>query len=61
MSPDARTIAVPDGSRIALLAVVPLHADEMAVKIEHGTDALIEILDRGGVTELLDPQRSSYA
>ncbi|WP_327003403.1 suppressor of fused domain protein [Dactylosporangium sp. NBC_01737] len=46
---------------IDLLALVPLHADEMAVKVRRGTDALIDVLDRGGVNELLDPSRPSFA
>ncbi|MEU8657301.1 suppressor of fused domain protein [Actinoplanes philippinensis] len=57
----ARVITAPDGAEINLLAVIPLHRDEVAAKIERGTDALIEILDRGGVTELLDPGRPSFA
>ncbi|MEU4679934.1 suppressor of fused domain protein [Micromonospora sp. NPDC023737] len=61
VAPDARTIEVPDGSRIALLALIPLHPGEVAVKVERGTPALIEVLDRGRVTELLDPDRPSYA
>lgn len=59
--PEARTIEVGDGVRIALLALIPLHPDEMAVKLERGTDALIQVLDRGRITELLDPLRPSYA
>ncbi|MEU4620893.1 suppressor of fused domain protein [Actinoplanes sp. NPDC023801] len=63
---EARSITVPggtapDGTEINVLAVVPLHRDEVAVKIERGTDALIEVLDRGRVTELLDPSRPSFA
>lgn len=58
--PEARTIDV-GGIRIALLALIPLHPEEMAIKVERGTDALIEVLDRGRVTELLDPRRPSYA
>ncbi|MFC0506688.1 suppressor of fused domain protein [Micromonospora costi] len=58
---EARTIAVGDGTQISLLALVPLHPQEVAVKVERGTDALIEVLDRGQVTELLEPQRPSYA
>ena len=54
---EARTIEVPDGRKIALLALIPLHPDEVAVKLERGTGALIEVLDRGRVTELLDPDR----
>ncbi|MFD0782940.1 suppressor of fused domain protein [Micromonospora azadirachtae] len=61
VAPEARTIEVSDGSRIALLALIPLHPDEVKIKIEGGTSALIEVLDRGQVTELLDPHRPSYA
>ncbi|MGY4908204.1 suppressor of fused domain protein [Micromonospora aurantiaca (nom. illeg.)] len=59
--PEARTIDVGGGIRIALLALIPLHPEEIAVKVERGTDALIEVLDRGRITELLDPRRPSYA
>ncbi|MGC4750440.1 suppressor of fused domain protein [Micromonospora sp. DT201] len=58
---EARTIEVGDGTRIALLALIPLHPEEVAVKVDRGTNALIEVLDRGRVTELLDPDRPSYA
>jgi hypothetical protein len=57
----ARVIRVPDGTDINLLAVVPLHPDELAVKVQQGTDALVEILDRGGISEVFDPTRPSYA
>ncbi len=59
--PEARIIEVGDGNRIDLLALIPLHPEEIAVKLESGTDALIDVLDRGRVTELLEPHRPSYA
>lgn len=59
VSPEARTIEVADGTRINLLALVPLHADEVALKVSQGTNALIAVLDRGRVSELLDPTRAS--
>ena len=49
------------GARIDLHGLIPLHPDEMKVKLKQGTDALINVLDRGGVTELLEPDRRSYA
>ncbi|GLY00598.1 suppressor of fused domain protein [Actinoplanes sp. NBRC 101535] len=58
---EARTVVVGDGTEISLLALVPLHPGEVTVKLEQGTDALIDILDRGAITELLDPSRPSYA
>lgn len=54
------TIDVGGGIHIALLALIPLHSEEIAVKVERGTRALVEILDRGGITELVDPARPSY-
>lgn len=59
--PEARVVEVGDGTTINLLALVPLHRAELDLKVSQGTDALIEALDRGGVTELLDPTRPSYA
>lgn len=58
---EARTIEVPDGTTINLLALIPLHPDEMAIKLKRGSDALIDVLERGGITELLDPDRPSAA
>ena len=57
--PEARTIEVGDGTRIDLLALIPLHPAEIDLKVSQGTDALIAALDRGNVTELLDPDRPS--
>jgi hypothetical protein len=33
----------------------------LALELSRGTDALIEALDRGGVSEVLDPTRPSLA
>lgn len=60
-APEARSITVDDDVRIELLALIPLHPEELTVKLERGTDALIGVLDRGNVTELLEPDRPSYA
>ena len=57
----ARVIRVPGGPEINLLALIPLHPGEMAVKVRKGTDALIELLDRGGINELIDPARPAQA
>ncbi|MGW4369300.1 suppressor of fused domain protein [Nocardia takedensis] len=43
---------------INLLALVPLHSSEIRLKIDEGTAALIEVLDRGDVNELLAPDRA---
>jgi hypothetical protein len=54
-------VVVGDGTVIDLLALVPLHPAEVALKVARGTDALIDALDRGGVHEVLDPARPSFA
>jgi hypothetical protein len=59
--PEARTIEVPDGTRVELLALIPLHPAEIDLKLTRGTGALIEVLDGGDVNELLDPTRPSLA
>lgn len=61
VAPAARTIDVGDGTRINLLALVPLHPAEVTLKLTQGAHALIDALDRGGVTQLLDPNRPSFA
>jgi hypothetical protein len=42
-----------------LLALWPLHAEELTFKLEHGALALFELLESAGVTEVLDPHRPS--
>jgi hypothetical protein len=37
--------------------VIPLYAEEMRFKLDHGAEALCELLDEAGVNELLDPDR----
>ncbi|WP_433590497.1 suppressor of fused domain protein [Nocardia sp. CA-145437] len=55
VEPEARVIE--SSTAINLLALVPLHQAEVALKIDHGTDALIATLDRGEVSEVFDPDR----
>lgn len=57
--PEARTVDVGDGTLINVLALVPLHPAEVGLKVSRGTEALITALDRGSVSELLDPTRPS--
>jgi hypothetical protein len=59
MAPDDfGTLARPEGD-IAFCGVVALHADELALKLEQGFDALADRLDAGDVSELVDPSRPS--
>jgi len=52
-------LTTPAGKEIAFHEVLPLHADERALKLAEGTDALIDRLDAGGVTPIVDPARPS--
>jgi hypothetical protein len=58
-APEARTIEVDGGKVVTLLALIPLHPAEMDLKLAQGAGALIDAFDRAGVSELLDPARSS--
>lgn len=48
-----------DGRRTAFYSVIPLHEDEMELKLREGTDALLERFDRRRVTDVIDPARRS--
>jgi hypothetical protein len=56
---DFQRFEVPDGRKVDIWAVVPIHADEMKLKLDRGTEALEALLDKSEVTELLDPARPS--
>jgi hypothetical protein len=57
--PSARTVVTDAGKEIALLALVPLHPAELALKLSHGTDALLDAFRKVKVSEVLDPARPS--
>jgi Suppressor of fused protein (SUFU) len=48
-----------DGKPVYFWAVVPLYLSEMKYKIEQGADALMDLFDRHGVTDRIDPLRPS--
>jgi len=50
-------LETPDGRKITFLAVVPLYREETDYKLKAGSDALIDRLDKAGVTDIIDPQR----
>jgi hypothetical protein len=39
--------------------LVPLHTDELSLKLSDGMEALLPLLDAGGITEIVDPARKS--
>jgi hypothetical protein len=45
--------------RVHFWSLLPLHADEMDLKIREGSDALLDRLDAAAVTDLVDPGRPS--
>jgi hypothetical protein len=56
---DAFELTLSTGETVLFCGLVPLHADELAFKLEHGADALMQRLDKAGVTEVWDPGRPS--
>jgi hypothetical protein len=52
-------LTLSDGRLIHFYAVIPLHADEMELKLKRGADELAGHLADQGVNELLDPARPS--
>lgn len=47
--------------RITMLAVYPLYAEEMQLKLDKGADALMSRMERRGITDLLAPGRPNVA
>jgi hypothetical protein len=56
---EAEATIAAAGRSVALFAIYPLHADEMTYKLEHGTDALFDLLDAAVVTDEITPDRPS--
>jgi len=50
-----------DGRVIGFLAIIPLYAEEMRIKLEKGTEALSEKLGDLSMEELMDPNRKNVA
>lgn len=50
-----------DGATVHFHAIYPLHDDEMRIKLDKGTDALIDLMADAGLTEILDQHRKSVA
>jgi Suppressor of fused protein (SUFU) len=61
LGPDGFDRADVAGRQINVLAVVPVHADEMEMKLEKGAEELAEQLDRAKVSEVVEPGRPSVA
>jgi hypothetical protein len=52
-------LVLPSGKRIAFYQVVPLHADELDLKLTAGTEALLARMNEAQVDGVIDPARPS--
>ena len=48
-----------DGNEVFFWAVVPIHLDELEFKLHHGLDPLLDLFDKKGVTDKINPTRPS--
>ena len=53
------TLEVNPDKVIHFYSLMPLHADEMNLKLNSGTEALIELFEQHRVSTIVDPQRKS--
>jgi hypothetical protein len=58
---EAQSMTLSDGSPLDFFALYPLHENEMLCKLVEGTDALLDKLDRGRVSDVIDPSRRSVS
>jgi hypothetical protein len=59
LGPEGFERAEAAGREINVLGVIPLHDDEMDLKLRKGAEALVDLLDEAELSELLDPARPS--
>lgn len=52
-------LKVDESKTIQFYSVIPLHSDEMDLKLKKGAEALFEGFDRHGICEILKPGRDS--
>ncbi|HEX6787601.1 MAG TPA: suppressor of fused domain protein [Gaiellaceae bacterium] len=59
-SPEEFTTLELTGERIVrFLAIVPIHEDELRLKLDQGSDALYELFNAQNVSDVVDPDRPS--
>lgn len=56
---DKRVLETASGTKINFFCIIPLHPDEMMLKLNKGVDALVDGLGAAGVTDVLDAGRPS--
>jgi Suppressor of fused protein (SUFU) len=57
--PDGAEALETEDGVLAFYGVIPLHADEMRLKLEQGVEALYGPFDEAGISEVLDAERPS--
>lgn len=51
------TLTVSPGKDVHFFGLMPLYNEEMNFKLQHGAEALLEKLNKAGVTDIVDPNR----
>lgn len=59
VSPEFHELKISEEKTVHFHALIPLHPDEMELKLKKGAEALFDAFDKSGVTELLNPGRPS--
>jgi hypothetical protein len=52
---------VDGGRSVRILGVLPLYAEELEVKLQHGLQALMDLIDRSELTDVVVPHRQNLA
>ena len=52
---------LPDGRQINFLAMLPIYPEEMKLKLNKGSDVLVDKLGSLPITELMNPNRKNVA
>ncbi len=55
------SLAAKDGNEISFLAVYPVYDEEMEIKLQYGSDTLIDLFAATGVTDLIDISRANVS
>jgi hypothetical protein len=58
---DFAELTLSPNRNVRFWSLLPLHAEEMELKLQEGSDALLERLDHAGVTDVVDPKRENVA
>jgi hypothetical protein len=55
--PGLQVAPVRADKTVAFYSVIPLYADEMQLKLDHGFAALVDLMEAAALTEMVDPHR----